>query len=77
MPGYEAAKAFVRREIHQAALADHGKVVERVDWRVDQVVTSNRGEKLGVPVAVLTLSFRRGSGGRGSRCSSRRRRCGS
>jgi hypothetical protein len=60
MPGYEAAKVLVRHEIARAALADHGKVVERVDWRVDQVVTSNRGEKLGVPVAVVTLSYREG-----------------
>jgi len=60
MPGYEAAKAMVRREILAAALADHGKVVERVDWRVDQVVTSNRGEKLQLPVAVVTLSYREG-----------------
>jgi hypothetical protein len=60
MPGFEAAKALVRSEITRAALADHGKVVERVDWRVDQVVTSNRGDKLQLPVAVVTLSYREG-----------------
>lgn len=60
MPGYEAAKSMVRAEIATTALADHGKVVERVDWRVDQVMASNRGEKISVPVTVLTLGFREG-----------------
>lgn len=60
MPGYEAAKAMVRDELTSAVLADHGKVVERVDWRLDQVVSSNRGAQLGGPIAVVTLSFREG-----------------
>jgi hypothetical protein len=60
MPGYEAARAMVRTEITGAVLDDHGKVVERVDWRVDQVISSNRGQKLGLPVTLLTLSYREG-----------------
>jgi hypothetical protein len=39
------------------ALSDHGKVVEHVSWRVDQVALSNRGDKIGLPVAMLTLGF--------------------
>jgi hypothetical protein len=60
LPGYEAAKSLVKGEIALAALADHGKLVEHVDWRVDRVTTSNRGEKLEVPVTVVTLRYREG-----------------
>jgi len=60
MPGYEMAKKVVRDEIARGALADHGKVVERVGWRVDQVVSSDRGTKLKLPVTVLTLAYREG-----------------
>jgi hypothetical protein len=60
MPGYDAAKAMVRAEIARAALTAHGKLVEQLDWRVDQVTTSSRGEKLGLPVAVVTLGYREG-----------------
>lgn len=59
-PGYEAVKKVVRSEVARGALADHGKVVERVAWRVDHVTSSNRGENLNVAVAVLTLGYREG-----------------
>ncbi len=60
-PGYEAAKRVVRSEIARGALDDHGKVVERVAWRVDHVTASHQGQGLDVPVVVLTLGYREGS----------------
>jgi hypothetical protein len=60
VPGYEAAKRVVRSEIARGALDDHGKVVERVAWRVDHVTASHRGQGLDVPVVVLTLGYREG-----------------
>jgi hypothetical protein len=57
-PGYEVAKTAIRAEITRGALADHGKLVERVDWRMDSVTASNRGENLNLTVAVLTLTYR-------------------
>jgi hypothetical protein len=59
-PGYEAAKRVVRSEIARGALDDHGKVVERVAWRVDHVTASHRGRHLDVPVVVITLGYREG-----------------
>ncbi len=59
-PGYEMVKQVVRAEIARGALADHGKVVERVAWRMDQVTSSNRGGNLNIPVGVLTLWYRDG-----------------
>jgi hypothetical protein len=60
VPGYEMAKKVVRDEIARAVLADHGKVVERVGWRVEQITASNRGAKLRLPLTVLTLAYREG-----------------
>lgn len=60
LSGYDAAKKVVRDEIARGALADHGKVVERIDWRVDHVTTSNRGDNLSLPVTVLTIGYREG-----------------
>jgi hypothetical protein len=59
-PGYDTVKTVVRGEGARGALADHGKVVERVAWRVDNVIASSRGENLSGPVAVLSLWYRDG-----------------
>ena len=58
--GYEAGKSVVRREILRNALLDHGKLVDGVDWRVDRLTTSNRGDKLDARVVSLTLRYREG-----------------
>ena len=60
LSGYETAVKLVRLEIKLGAVADHGKVVERVSWRVDHIGESSRGDKVGVPVLVLTLSYLEG-----------------
>ena len=61
LAGYDRAKNLIRVEILQGALADHGKLCEGIDWRVDYLTSSNRGEKLRIPVAMLTLRYREGS----------------
>lgn len=60
LAGYEAGKAFVRREILRRALLDHGKLVEGVNWRVERLTTSDRGDKLDARVVSLTLRYREG-----------------
>jgi hypothetical protein len=60
VPGYDAAMQVVRVEIATAALVEHGKLLDRVSWRVDQVAFSNRGDKVGLPVVMLTLDFHEG-----------------
>src|SRR6185436_2551560 len=60
LAGYEAGKAVVRRELLRSALFDHGKLVEGVSWRVDQLTTSNRGDKLDARVVSLTLRYQEG-----------------
>jgi hypothetical protein len=60
LAGYEAGKRVVRGEAIRRSLADHGKLVERVDWRVDYLGRSSRGEGLRAPVAQLTMTYREG-----------------
>jgi hypothetical protein len=63
--GYDAAKAQIRAVAITAALGDHGRVLDGIDWRLDQVVASSAGGLLRFPVAVMTLRCR--SGGREER----------
>jgi hypothetical protein len=59
--GYDPAREHVRREIIKAALVDHGKLLVALNWRVDAVQASERGMRLGMPVAMLTLHYREGA----------------
>jgi hypothetical protein len=61
LAGYEPAKAHLRREMVKAAVTDHGKLLTGVSWRVDAIQTSERGVKLGVPLAMVTLHYREGA----------------
>lgn len=58
--GYDVACQVVRQEILQGTLADHGKLLMAVDWRLDSVQASSRGAKMRIPVAMLTLRYREG-----------------
>jgi len=60
LAGFETGKEVVRAKAKLATLADHGKLVEGIDWRVDVVASSSHGATLNVPVAVLTLRYREG-----------------
>jgi hypothetical protein len=61
LAGYESAKAQIRHEILRSALADHGKLLVSLNWRVDAIQASERGMKLGLPVSILTLHYREGA----------------
>ena len=61
LAGYEPAKEQLRHEMIKAAIADHGKLLVGVNWRVDAIQASERGLRLGMPVAMLTLHYREGS----------------
>jgi len=57
---YDGVKADLRKFIIQESLADHGKVLVGIDWRVDNVTASDRGAKLNTTVVLLTLRYRDG-----------------
>lgn len=58
MPRYAAAHAWLRQRITEDTLADHGKVLVALDWRLDQVHASHRGEAINTPIAFLRLHYR-------------------
>jgi hypothetical protein len=60
LSGYEAAMGELRAEIVEGSLADHGKLLVDIGWRVDTLSTSDRGVKLRTPVVLLTLRYREG-----------------
>ena len=58
MARYAAVKGQLRKQIVQYSLADHGKVLLGIDWRLDQVSASQRGDQLNTQVIFLTLRYR-------------------
>lgn len=58
--GYEGARGVLRAELMRQALADHGKLLERVDWRTDVLASSSRGERFRMPYVTLTFTYREG-----------------
>lgn len=61
LAGFEQARGELRRAILRSSLADHGKLLVGAQWRVDTIQASERGAKLGMPVAMLTLHYREGA----------------
>jgi hypothetical protein len=61
LAGYEPAKQQIRHEAVKAAIADHGKLLVGVKWRVDAIQGSERGARLGTQVALLTLHYLEGA----------------
>lgn len=60
LSGYEGAKASLRRAMLAHTIADHSDVLESIEWRIDAVLSSSRGDALGGRIATLTLGYRRG-----------------
>jgi hypothetical protein len=56
--GYDRAKELARNQILEATLFDHGQVLTGLDWRLDNIMASDRGMDLGMPVVVLTFRHR-------------------
>ena len=53
----DAVKAELRARIFRISLAEHGKVLTSVDWRIDTVAGSSRGANLNTSVVLLTLGY--------------------
>ncbi len=54
---YEAARASLCAGAFRASVADHGHVLRSVEWRIDSVLASSRGNTGGARLAVLTLGY--------------------
>ncbi len=57
---YPEAKKELRQKILMASLADHGKVMTDLAWRLDKVQHSSKGNHLNTDIVLLTLHYREG-----------------
>lgn len=60
MPVYEKEAPALRAAIVERTVAEHGRLVESAHWRIDNIVNSEHGDGINVPVAVLTFDYREG-----------------
>lgn len=61
VPCFRRAAPELRRQIALRTIADHGRLVTDVNWRVDKIVNSEHGDGVNVPVAVLTFRYQEGA----------------
>jgi hypothetical protein len=57
---YETARTSLGAVAFRATVADHGYVLRSVEWRIDSVLASSRGNTGGARIAVLTLGYGQG-----------------
>ncbi len=53
-----------RQQAIQNSLFEHGKVLTRLDWRIDTSLASSRAAVIDLPLVVLSVGYREGSGDR-------------
>ena len=58
---YDAACAAVRAETVERTMREHGASLVSVEWRVDAILASSRGDALDTKTALLTLGYTAGS----------------
>jgi hypothetical protein len=58
---YDAARASLGAVAFRETMADHGHVLRSVEWRLDSVLASSRGNTGGARLAVLTLGYGQGN----------------
>jgi hypothetical protein len=55
---YEAIKGELRRQLLAESLIRHGKVLDDVDWRIDEVSAERHAADLQWPIALVTFAYR-------------------
>lgn len=55
---YAGARPVLRQRVIEETLSDHGNVLVGLDWRLDRVEASDRGNQLNASVVFLTLNYR-------------------
>lgn len=57
---FSETKQLLRRQILMDSLAAHGKVMTDLEWRLDNVLHSSKGNRLGTEIVLLTLHYLEG-----------------
>ncbi len=60
LPLFDAAFPRMRQAAVFQSVAEHGRVVRAVRWRMDVIQASDHGRQLDVPVATITLQYQEG-----------------
>jgi hypothetical protein len=60
LPLYDVAFPKLMQSAVFQSVAEHGKVVRAVRWRMDMIKASDHGSKLDVPVATITMQYQEG-----------------
>lgn len=58
---YGSLRPFLQKRNIEATLTDHGKLLVGLDWRLDRVEASGRGNQLDASVLFLSLSYQEGN----------------
>jgi hypothetical protein len=60
LPHFDSELPRLRQVAILSSVAEHGRVVRSVRWRMDVIKSSNHSVKLDVPVATITLQYQEG-----------------
>jgi len=55
--GYERAQRLIRQRFVAASVAEHGKVVTGLNWRIDRILASSHGTGLNTTILLMTLHY--------------------
>jgi hypothetical protein len=61
LPAYDDAIRAIRLRLLRVALADHGKLLTNISWRVDVIGDSDATKQLASSVLLLTLGWQEGA----------------
>ena len=57
---FPGARKGLRQQIFMDSLSTHGKVMTGLDWRLDRVQHSSKGNRLNTDIVLLTLHYQEG-----------------
>ncbi|MEJ2039666.1 MAG: hypothetical protein P8X55_12155 [Desulfosarcinaceae bacterium] len=66
---FAGAMKGIRRQIFMESLSTHGKVMTGLDWRIDKVKHSSKGNHFDTDIVFLTVHFRRAGARARSPCN--------
>ncbi len=55
--GYDRASNIIRQQLVAKSVAEHGKVLTGLNWRIDRILSSGHGVELNTPILMMTLHY--------------------
>lgn len=57
LEGYDRAKKLIRQRLVAKSVADHGKVLTGLNWRIDRILSSSHAIDLNTPILLMNLHY--------------------